>query len=168
MKSKNLPLKYILSTLFRLGKPYRGTIVFGYIFLALMAACVVATISLIRPLFNIANNSATAGLNTFNKIVSICDRVEPYFPLKDCGLWLTDLLPEFMQLGGHRTYVLITLIAAGCVLSAFTAIFQYFAYLLTHKVTLLALRDIRDNLNDVLINQHRQTDIQISRDQIMG
>jgi len=151
MSTKNLPLKYIFRRLFQLGSPYKTHIFMGAICLSIMAACMGSSLTLIKPLFNIASQSENAGLHSF---LIIKEYTDPFPAIQDYGKKIANQLPLSMQLTPvYKNYVLLSIIACGILLSVLITIFQYLAYYITHHVSLNALTDVRSALNDVLIRQ---------------
>ena len=128
MKSNNLPLKYIFSRLFTLGKPYKLEIAIGLIFMSLYASTIVFVMSLIKPLFNIASKSEDAGLNTFNILYKYSSMIDPYIPIQQWGKSFVQSIPDFHNLEGYQMYAFFGILFVGFFTCLLTAFFQYFAY----------------------------------------
>ena len=158
MARKDLPLKYILRRLFELGQPYLKYVLFGALFMVCMNACMGMSLTLIRPLFNMATSAKEAGLNTANHVKEAATYIDNIgIPLSSWSDSIMTLVPDFMELSQTETYknkLLVFIVCASIGLSLAIMIFQYLAYYYSHKVSLSALTDVRAQLNKVLIHQN--------------
>ncbi|MGE4157555.1 MAG: ABC transporter ATP-binding protein [Planctomycetota bacterium] len=134
--------------------PYRFQAITGLLLLGITASLMGFMATLFKPIVNMATLADHAGERSWLRLIEAAGWLEALgVPARDWGRAIVLSMPEWLNLGFKPTTLLLCLVSTGVLCALGVGITQYLGYVITHRVALRALTDVRSRFNAILLGQ---------------